>query len=317
MFEIYDKLADFIVFDVLKLEAGSKLTEALHFFVYDTLKIFTLLTLVIFSISFLRSYFPIEKTRKILSKHKAISLPSAAFLGVLTPFCSCSAIPMFIGFIEAGIPLGAAFAFLVASPMVNEIAIGLLFSTFGLKVTLVYIIFGIAVAIIAGLVIEKINPRDLIADYIFEIKMGETQEKEQTFRDRVNFALNNVKDILKKIWIYIVVAIGIGGFIHGYVPADLIENISKAAGILGVPIVTILGIPLYSNAAGTLPIIQPLIEKGVPIGTALAFMMSITALSFPEFLILKQIMKIKLIVIFALIVGISIIIAGYIFNIIL
>ncbi|MCX7759863.1 MAG: permease [Hydrogenothermaceae bacterium] len=317
MFEIYDKLADFIVFDVLKLEAGSKLTEALHFFVYDTLKIFTLLTLVIFSISFLRSYFPIEKTRKILSKHKAISLPLAAFLGVLTPFCSCSAIPMFIGFIEAGIPLGAAFAFLVASPMVNEIAIGLLFSTFGLKVTLVYIIFGIAVAIIAGLVIEKINPRDLIADYIFEIKMGETQEKEQTFRDRVNFALNNVKDILKKIWIYIVVAIGIGGFIHGYVPADLIENISKAAGILGVPIVTILGIPLYSNAAGTLPIIQPLIEKGVPIGTALAFMMSITALSFPEFLILKQIMKIKLIVIFALIVGISIIIAGYIFNIIL
>ncbi|MEJ5172094.1 MAG: permease [Hydrogenothermaceae bacterium] len=317
MFEIYDRLADFIVFEVLKLEAGTKLTETLHFFFYDTLKIFTLLTLVIFSISFLRSYFPIEKTRNILSKHKAISLPLAAFLGVLTPFCSCSAIPMFIGFIEAGIPLGAAFAFLVASPMVNEIAIGLLFSTFGLKVTLVYIVFGVAVAIIAGLVIEKINPRDLIADYIFEIKMGETQEREQTFRDRVNFALNNVKDILKKIWIYIVVAIGIGGFIHGYVPADLIENISKAAGILGVPIVTILGIPLYSNAAGTLPIIQPLIEKGVPIGTALAFMMSITALSFPEFLILKQIMKIKLIVIFALIVGISIIVAGYIFNIIL
>jgi len=317
MFEIYDKLADFLVYELFKMPQGERLSEAIHFFIYDSLKIFTLLVVVIFAISFLRSYFPLEKTRHILSKHKAFSLPLAAFLGVLTPFCSCSAVPMFIGFVEAGIPLGAAFTFLVASPMVNEIAIGLLFSLFGLKVTVLYIAFGIVVAIIAGFIIEKINPKDLIAEYVFEVKMGESQEKELSFKERINFAFRAVKEIIGKIWIYILIAIGIGGFIHGYVPQDLIENISKTSGIFGVPLAVLLGIPLYSNAAGVLPVVQPLIEKGVPIGTALALMMSITALSFPEFLILKQIMKVKLIVIFASIVGISIIIAGYLFNLIL
>jgi len=267
MFEVYNKLANFFVYELFKFPQGERISEALHFFIYDSLKIFTLLTVVIFVVSFLRSYLPIEKTKHILSKHKAFSLPLSAFLGVLTPFCSCSAVPMFIGFIEAGIPIGAAFTFLVASPMVNEIAIGLLFSIFG--------------------------------------------------KERINFAFSTVKEIIGKIWIYILIAIGIGGFIHGYIPQDLVEKISSTSGILGVPLAVLLGIPLYSNAAGVLPVVQPLIEKGIPIGTALALMMSITALSFPEFLILKQIMKVKLIVIFASIVGVSIIISGYLFNLIL
>jgi len=317
MFEVYNKLANFFVYELFKFPQGERISEALHFFIYDSLKIFTLLTVVIFVVSFLRSYLPIEKTKHILSKHKAFSLPLSAFLGVLTPFCSCSAVPMFIGFIEAGIPIGAAFTFLVASPMVNEIAIGLLFSIFGLKVTVFYIAFGIVVALISGLIIEKLNPRNLLAEYIFEVKMGQSQEKKLSLKERINFAFSTVKEIIGKIWIYILIAIGIGGFIHGYIPQDLVEKISSTSGILGVPLAVLLGIPLYSNAAGVLPVVQPLIEKGIPIGTALALMMSITALSFPEFLILKQIMKVKLIVIFASIVGVSIIISGYLFNLIL
>ncbi len=315
MFKIYELIADFVVYDLLYLQKNEKISQALHFFIYDTLKIFTLLTVIIFAISLIRSYFPLEKTRKILSKHKAFSLPLSAFLGVLTPFCSCSAVPMFIGFVEAGIPLGAAFSFLVASPMVNEVALGLLLSLFGLKVALVYLIFGVIIAILSGLLIEKINPRNLIEDYIFELKIGESEIKSLTFKERIEFAKSNVIDILKKIGIYIFIAIGIGGFIHGYVPQDIIENIMKHTGIFAVPFAVIVGVPLYSNSAGVLPIIAALIEKGVPIGTALSFMMATTALSFPEFLILKQVMKPKLIVIFASIVSISIIIAGYIFNI--
>nr|BAU79806.1 putative permease [uncultured Aquificaceae bacterium] len=317
MFEIYEKLADYIVYSTLDLQKGERLSEALHFIIYDTLKIFTLLFVIVFFLSFLRSYFPLEKTRKILSKHKAVALPLAAFLGVLTPFCSCSAVPMFIGFVESGIPLSAAFTFLVASPMVNEIALGLLLSLFGVKVALLYLIFGLIVAIVSGFIIEKINPRNLIEDYVFELKFGEGQIEELTIKERLKFAYNNVNEIFKKIWIYIVIAIGIGGFIHGYVPQDVIESISKNTGIFAVPLAVLIGIPLYSNSAGILPVIQALILKGVPIGTAIAFMMATTALSFPEFMILKQIMKPKLIAIFALIVGLSIIISGYILNLIL
>ncbi|WP_297888665.1 permease [Sulfurihydrogenibium sp.] len=317
MFEVYENLADYIVYTTFGLQKGERLSETIHFIIYDTLKIFTLLIVIIFFISFIRSYFPLEKTRKILSKHKSIALPLAAFLGVLTPFCSCSAVPMFIGFVEAGIPLSAAFTFLVASPMVNEIALGLLFSLFGFKVAILYLVFGIIVATVSGYIIDKLNPRNLIEDYVFELKFGESQIQELSFKERLEFAYHNVKNILKKIWLYIIVAIGIGGFIHGYVPQDIVENISKNAGVFSVPLAVLIGIPLYSNAAGILPVIQALILKGVPIGTALAFMMATTALSFPEFMILKQIMKPKLIAIFASIVGISIIIVGYLLNFIL
>ncbi|ADY74111.1 Protein of unknown function DUF318, transmembrane [Desulfurobacterium thermolithotrophum DSM 11699] len=315
MFRIHELLANWVVYNLLNLKAGERLTEAIHFFIYDTLKIFTLLVVIIFLISFVRSYFPLEKTRRILSRYKTFSYPLAAFLGVFTPFCSCSAVPMFIGFVEAGIPIGSAFSFLVASPMVNEIAIGLLLAIFGWKATLLYITLGLVVAVIAGIFIDTINPRSLIADYVFEIKI-EHQEKERSLSidERVKFAWSTVKEILSKVWLYILVAIAIGGFIHGYVPESLIENIMKKGNIWSVPLAVLLGIPLYSNSAGILPVIQALVNKGVPIGTALAFMMATTALSFPEFLILKQIMKTRLIVIFASIVGVSIIFVGYFFN---
>ncbi len=316
MFKIYEILADYIVYSLFGLPKGTHLSDAVHFFIYDSLKIFTLLIVIIFVIFFIRSYFPLEKTRRILSKHRAIAYPLSAGLGVLTPFCSCSAVPMFIGFVEAGIPIGAAFTFLVASPMVNEIAIGLLFAIFGLKATLFYIAFGIVVAVIAGFLIDMFNPRSLIADYVFQVKMGETKEKEMSFKERIDFAWGNVKEIVGKIWIYILIAIAIGGFIHGYVPQELMEKVMKGSNIWSVPLAVLIGIPLYSNSAGILPVIQALVEKGVPIGTALAFMMATTALSFPEFLILKQIMKVKLIAIFASIVGVSIIIVGYLFNIV-
>ena len=314
MFEIYDSIANFIAKEVFRLNQGDKIYQAIHFFVYDTLKIFTLLTLIIFVVSLIRSYFPIEKTRRILSKHKAVAIPLSAVLGVFTPFCSCSAVPMFIGFVEAGIPLGAAFSFLVSSPMVNEIALGLLFASFGFKVALAYVVFGVSVAIVSGFLIEKMNPRHLVEDYVFELQFGETQEKEMSFKERIDFAVQNVKDILKRISIYIVVAIGVGSFIHGYVPEETIRNIMSSTGFLSIPLAVIIGVPLYSNSAGVLPVIQALIGKGVPIGTALAFMMATTALSVPEFVILKQIMKPKLIAVFAFIVAVSIIVAGYLFN---
>ncbi len=314
MFEIYQHISNYLVYSLLGLEKGTKLSMALEFFIYDTLKIFTLLTLIIFIISFIRSYFPIEKTREILSKNKAIALPLAAFLGVLTPFCSCSAVPMFIGFVEAGIPLSAAFTFLVASPMVNEIALGMLLSLFGLKIALVYLFFGVLVAIFSGFLIGKLDPKRLIESYVFEVKLGSQDIKNMTIKERIDYSVNNVKQILGKVWIYIVVAIFIGGFIHGYVPKDLVESIVKSGGFLAVPLATLIGIPLYSNSVGVLPVIQALISKGVPVGSALAFMMATTALSLPEFIILKQMMKPRLIAMFAAIVGVSIIVAGYLIN---
>lgn len=314
MFELYDAFASYVVGNLLGLSPNQRLYEVFHFFIYETLKIFTLLSVIIFVVSFIRSYFPLEKTRRILSKHKALAIPLAAVFGIFTPFCSCSAVPMFIGFVEAGIPLGAAFAFLVASPMVNEVALGLLFASFGYKVALAYVVFGVFVAIVSGFIIEKLNPRHLIEDYVFELKFGEVQEQKLSFKDRINFAFDNLKGILKRLSPYIIVAIGAGSFIHSYVPEETVRKLMSSAGFLSVPVAVLIGVPLYSNSAGILPVIQALIEKGVPIGTALAFMMATTALSMPEFVILKQIMKPKLIFIFASIVSISIMIVGYLFN---
>lgn len=314
MFEIYEHISNYMVYSLLSMEKGERLSKALEFFIYDSLKIFTLLTIIIFVISFIRSYFPIERTRDILSKNKTIAMPLAALLGVLTPFCSCSAVPMFIGFVEAGIPLSAAFTFLVASPMVNEIALGMLLSLFGLKIAVAYLLFGVLVAMFSGFLIGRLDPKRLIESYVFEVKLGVQSKQSMTIKDRIEHSINNVKQIVGRIWIYIILAIFIGGFIHGYVPQGLVEGIVKSGGFLAVPIATLIGIPLYSNSVGILPVIQALISKGVPIGTALAFMMATTALSLPEFIILKQIMKTRLIAMFATIVGSSIILAGYLIN---
>jgi uncharacterized protein len=291
--------------------------KAVDFFVYDTVKIFLLLTVIIFVISLIRSFFPPEKTRAILShKHKFIGNILAAMLGIVTPFCSCSAVPLFLGFVEAGVPLGVTFSFLVASPMINEVALVMLWGLFGWKIALIYIGSGLAIAIVSGIVIGQLRVENLV-EKISGKTSGTGLEFEPTMKDRMIIARAYTLDILKKIWIYVVVGVGLGAWIHGYVPTDFLARYAGRDNWLAVPFATIIGIPLYSNAAGVIPLVSALTEKGVAMGTALAFMMAVTGLSLPEFLILRRVMKLKLLFIFAGVVGTGIIITGYLFNLIL
>jgi uncharacterized membrane protein YraQ (UPF0718 family) len=308
--------ADYIVYDLLKMAQGSHLSAALQFFIYDTIKIFILLSAIIFVISFIRSFFPPEKTRKFLShKKEFIGNILAALLGVVTPFCSCSAVPLFIGFIEGGVPLGVTFSFLIASPMVNEVAIVLLWGLFGWKITAIYIGTGLLVAIVGGFIIGKLKLEKWVEEYVYQMHMGEAQFVQAlTLRERLEYANFNTKDILKKIWLFIIVAIGIGGFIHGYVPEDFIAGIAGKGNWFAVPIAVLLGIPLYSNAAGVIPIVFALMSKGLSLGTTLAFMMAVTALSFPEMIILRKVLKMKLLAVFVGIMAVTIMAVGYLFN---
>jgi uncharacterized protein len=306
----------YIVYDLLGLSPDTHLSGALEFFIYDTIKIFILLSVIIFAISFIRSFFPPEKTRKILShKKEFIGNILAALLGVVTPFCSCSAVPLFIGFVEGGVPLGVTFSFLISSPMVNEVAIVLLFGLFGWKITAVYIGTGLAVALVGGYIIGKLKLEKWVEEYVYTIHMGEGQiTQSQTFKDRLEYARWNTKDILTKIWLYVIIAIALGGVIHGYVPADFLVKYAGKDNIFAVPIAVLLGVPLYSNAAGVIPIVYVLMQKGITLGTALAFMMAVTALSLPEMIILRKVLKIKLLAIFVGIMAITIIAVGYLFN---
>ncbi|SNX53970.1 permease [Thermoanaerobacterium sp. RBIITD] len=310
-------IADFIVYKMLGLKGH--LGDALHFFIYDSIKIFLLLLIIIFAVTFIRSYFPPEKVKKYLSKkNEYVGNVLAALLGIVTPFCSCSAVPLFIGFVESGIPLGVTFSFLISSPMVNEVALVMLWGLFGWKISLIYILTGVIVAIISGIVIGKLHLEHLVESFVYEMKMGEEALiAEITLNDRINQSLSYTKSLIKKIWLYVLIGIALGGFIHGYVPADFIIKYAGRGNIFAVPIAVLIGIPMYSNAAGTIPIIQALLGKGIQIGTALALMMSITALSLPELIILKNVLKPKLIAIFVGIVGISIIFVGYLFNFII
>jgi uncharacterized membrane protein YraQ (UPF0718 family) len=309
-------IADFLTFSFFGIKEGTYLAEAVNFFIYDIGKIFILLLVIIFTVSFIRSYVPPEKIRNILSeKNKYLGYILAGFLGMLTPFCSCSAIPMFLGFIEAGVPLGVTFTFLVASPLINEVALILLLGLFGWRIALLYIGSGFLIAIIAGLVIERFKPEKLLADFmITNRKRGKAEIARPTFKERVKLARSYTKGIIIKIWIYIVIGVAIGAFIHGYVPTDFLVKFAGKDSWYSVPIAVMLGIPLYSNAAGTVPLVAALTEKGMATGTALAFMMSVVGLSLPEFLILKKAMKTKLLIIFGLTVGLGILTAGYLFN---
>ena len=308
-------IADLLVYQWLGLVPGTTLGEALNFFVYDSLKIFLMLSVIIFGVSILRSYFPPERTKKILShKRELYGNIVASLLGIVTPFCSCSAVPVFIGFIESGVPLGITFSFLISSPMVNEVAIILLWGLLGWKVAVIYILSGVTIAIIAGYLIGKAKLEHLVEEYVYEMKVGETEVEEQTFVDRVFYAREYTKEILKKVWLYVVIAIGIGGFIHGYAPEDFLVQYAGKDNIWAVPMAVLIGVPLYSNAAGVIPIVTALIQKGMSLGTALAFMMAVTALSFPEMIILRNVLKPKLIGIFVSIMAIAIIFTGYLFN---
>lgn len=309
-------LTNWFTFDFLHLSRETIFAKALTYFIFDAIKIFILLFTIIFIVSIVRSFLPRERVRSILSKkNKYFGHILAALLGIITPFCSCSAVPLFLGFVEAGVPLGVTFSFLVASPMINEIALILLLGMFGWKIALFYIISGLIISIFSGIIIGKLKTENLLQNLAFENKNKKSDnKKEPSWHERTRYAKNYTFKIVKKIWLYVLVGIGFGAWIHGYVPADFLSQYASADKWYAVPLATLIGIPLYSNAAGIIPIVNALFEKGVALGTVLAFMMAVTALSLPEFLILKKVMKIKLILIFAAVVGSGILFIGYLFN---
>ncbi|MCA0447796.1 MAG: permease [Bacteroidetes bacterium] len=309
--------ADFLVLSVLNLEPGTHLTESLRFFVFEVPKVLMLLVLIIFGVGIIRSYFSAEKTRKALEgKSTFAGNIMASLLGIVTPFCSCSAIPLFIGFIEAGVPLGVTFSFLIAAPMINEVAVILLFGLFGWKIALIYASTGLFIAILAGWIIGKLRLEHFVADWVYKIKSEGSEEPEEqlSFDQRIRVGLDSVKEIVGKVWIYIVIGVGVGAAVHGFVPEKMMADLMGQNAWYSVPLSVLIGVPLYSNAAGIIPIVSVLIEKGVPMGTALAFMMSVIALSLPEMIILKKVLKLPLIFIFAGIVAAGIMIVGFLFN---
>jgi uncharacterized protein len=311
--------ADWLTYQVLNIAPKTLLGEAVSFFIYDTIKIFLLLIVIIFFVSIIRSFLPPKKIRRILSHEKKyFGNILAALLGIITPFCTCSAIPLFLGFLEAGVPLGTTFSFLVASPMINEVALVLLFGLFGWKIALLYIASGLIISIISGIVIGHLKVENLVEKFAQkEEDGGEIKSSEVSWKRRVVYAKEYTQSIIKKVWPYLLIGIGVGAFIHGYVPTDFLAQYAGSGKWYAVPLAVLIGIPLYSNAAGIVPLVSVLTEKGVSLGTTLAFMMAVTGLSFPEFMILKKIMKPKLIAIFVGIVGIGIIFTGYLFNLVL
>jgi len=309
------QFADYVTYALIKLEPASHVGDALNFFIYDTIKIFLLLTTIVFAVAVIRAYFSPEKTRRILShKKEIIGNMLAALLGIVTPFCSCSAVPLFIGFVEAGVPLGVTFSFLISSPMVNEVALIMLWGLFGWKIAVIYAGTGVVLAILSGIVIGKLRMEKYVQDSVWEMKVGEMEVMETGFRDKLLYARDYTKDLLKKLWPYVVIGIGLGAIVHGYIPTDFVVKYAGPGNPFAVLVAVLVGIPLYSNAAGMIPVVQALVGKGMAMGTVLAFMMSVTAISFPEAVILKNVLKMPLIVTFFSIVAVGIIIVGYLFN---
>jgi uncharacterized membrane protein YraQ (UPF0718 family) len=319
VFYYWEKLVDFFIYSFLGLDKANHLTSALHFFIFDTVKIFILLLLIIYAVSYLRTWFNVEKVRAYL-QGKSLFLGNifASLFGIITPFCTCSAIPLFLGFIQARIPIGVTFSFLISAPMNNEIAIAMLFSLFGWKITAIYIGFGLLVAIVGGYIIGLLGAEKYI---LMDIKPldGKLEDVkiELSAKERHNEAKAYTFDIFKKIYLYVIIGVGVGAFIHGFVPTDFIVKYAGSDAWYSVPLAVILGIPMYASAAGVMPLIEVLTSKGMLLGSALAFMMSVTALSLPEAMILKRILHTKLIVLFFSIIGLGIVCIGYIFNAIL
>ncbi len=315
---ILELLANWFVFSILNIKPNTLLANSLTFFIADILKIFILLLCIIFIVSFIRTYLPPEKVRSFLAKkNRLIGHILASLLGIVTPFCSCSAVPLFLGFVEAGVPLGVTFSFLISSPMINEMALVLLISLFGWKIALIYVISGLIIAIISGVIIGRLKLEYLVADFILKKESTEQTEIKKTIKDRINYSKKYALNTIKNVWPYIIIGVGLGAVIHGYVPADFLAHYAGAEKWYAVPLATLIGIPLYSNVAGIIPLVSVLTEKGVAMGTTLAFMMAVTALSLPEFMILKKVMKTKLILIFGVVVGLGIMFTGYLFNFIL
>ena len=310
-------LTDFVVDDLVGMVSGRHLTETLRFFIFEVPKVMLLLVLIIFAVGIIRTYFSPEKTRHILEgKSLLYGNILASLLGIVTPFCSCSAIPLFLGFIEAGVPLGVTFSFLIAAPMINEVAIVLLAGMFGWKITLIYIGTGLVIAILSGWLIGRFRLENYVAAWVYKVKavQHDTGEAKPNFQERINSGYEAVNEIIGKIWIYIILGIAVGAGVHGYVPENFLSSLLGKGNWYGVPLAILMGVPMYSNAAGIIPIVSVLIEKGVSAGTALAFMMSVIALSLPEMIILKKVLKWQLIAVFAGIVTFGIVLVGVIFN---
>ena len=313
-------VSDFVIDRILRMDAGTHLTESVRFFVFEVPKVMLLLVGIIFVVGIIQSYFSPDRTRKLLEgKSLFTGNIMAAALGIVTPFCSCSAIPLFLGFVEAGIPVGVTFSFLIAAPLVNEVALVLLIGLFGWKVALIYAATGLVIAIMAGWVIGKLKLEKYVEPWVFDVKSGSgsAPEGKRPFSERIHHGFRAVREIVGKIWIYILIGIALGAGAHGYVPEDFMSALLGKGHWYGVPLAILLGVPMYSNAAGIIPIVSVLIEKGVSLGTALAFMMSVIALSLPEMIILKKVLKWPLIVAFAGIVAVGILLVGFVFNLIL
>jgi uncharacterized membrane protein YraQ (UPF0718 family) len=315
MFNWLDYLITLLVENVFGYGVDTPIGSSIHFFFYDTIKILILLGIMIFIISYIRSYFPPERTKRLIGKVSGIKGNFlASLLGIVTPFCSCSSVPLFIGFVEAGIPIGYTFSFLITSPIVNEAAFAILLGAFGIQVAVIYVICGVVVGVVGGIIINALHMEDQVEDYIREMQSKDVEIEKMTHRDRLIFAKDNLIDIIKRIWLFLIIGIALGALIHGWAPEELLAQYAGPDNPLAVIVGVLAGIPLYSNALGTIPIAEALIGKGVGIGTALSFMMAVTALSLPELILLKKVIKPKLIAAFVIITGIGIILVGYLFN---
>lgn len=315
MFIWLDNLVNALVEKIFGLSIESQLGSSIHFFFYDTIKILILISLMIFIISYIRSYFQPQKTKAMLEKiHGIRAHIAASLLGIITPFCSCSSVPIFIGFIEAGIPLGVTFSFLITSPIVNEAAFVVLWGIFGWKVAVTYMSMGIIIGVISGMIIGRFKPEDHLKKEVFEGNGFNKVRPDMNQKERLSYAAEHVFDIIKRIWLYLLIGIAIGGAIHGWAPADILSKYAGSDNPFSVVIAVLCGIPLYANALGTIPIAEALIGKGVGLGTALAFMMAVTALSVPEMVLLSKVMKPRLIAIFVATATLGILIVGWMFN---
>jgi len=321
IFYPFQLLANLISFNLLGIIPESNLGIALNFFIYDSLKILILLLVINFFMAIIRHYLPVEKIRDFLASRKWYGLDYllAAIFGTITPFCSCSSIPLFIGFLEAEIPLGVTFTFLTTSPLVNEVAVVLFAGLFGWKITIAYIISAILLGIASGLVISRLKLENQVEDYVWKIRSQKREKNQQkeSFLNLLKIFWKEGFDLTKKIALYVFLGIGIGALIHGYIPTGFFEKYITADNLFSVPIATISAVPMYANSVAVIPIMQSLVEKGIPLGTAMAFMMAVVGLSLPEALILKKVMKIRLLLIFFGIVSLNIIIIGYLFNILI
>jgi uncharacterized membrane protein YraQ (UPF0718 family) len=313
--EWLSRLVQLLVEKAFGLDMNARLGGSVHFFIYDTVKIFVLLSVLIFSISYIQSYFPPERTRAILGRFNGISANVlSALLGTITPFCSCSSIPLFIGFTSAGLPIGVTFSFLISSPLVDLASVLLLASIFNWKIAIAYVLVGIVLAVTGGTIISKLKLEKYVEPFVFNNRMADADAPEMTRKERISFAKEQVLEIIHKVWLYILVGVGIGAAIHNWIPENIITAILGEKNMFSVLIATFVGIPMYADIFGTLPIAEALVTKGVGIGTVLAFMMAVTALSLPSIILLKKVVKTKLLAIFVAIVAVGIIIMGYVFN---